>query len=139
MFSFKINCITILVKGPLRGQEQEVEVNTKMNKQTNSASTGKPKSDLRKWFTCILSRRLNLFIGKRRNCNCCQICQLVRISTCIPLSLIITIGILNPFFFGNFGSQVKEALAVTLWKVLYSSWENFGHLQNRKITSDTIN
>lgn len=55
----KINCITILVKGPLRGQEQEVEVNTKMNKQTNSASTWKPKSELRKWFTCILSRLLN--------------------------------------------------------------------------------
>lgn len=35
----KINCITILVKGPLRGQEQEVEVNTKMNRQTNSDST----------------------------------------------------------------------------------------------------
>lgn len=55
----KINCITILVKGPLRGQEQEVEVNTKMNRQTNSASTWKPKSELRKWFTCILSRPLN--------------------------------------------------------------------------------
>lgn len=102
----KINCITILVKGPLRGQEQEVEVNTKMNKQTNSASTSKPKSELRKWFTCILLRRLNF-------------CSLVKGETATAVkfanwsefqhvSLIITIGILNPFFlFGNFGSQVK--------------------------------
>lgn len=98
-----------MVKGPLKGQEQEVEVNTKMNKQTNSASTSKPKSELRKWFTCILLRRLNFCsLVKGETATAAKFANWVRISTRIPLSLIITIGILNPFFFfGNFGSQVK--------------------------------